>query len=235
MTQSLRHHGHEGWSRCMSRILFFSVSICLPSRFSRSLFKHFPSSFPVQLLERFRVYFIFMVQVFGNQGLRFMKMVFVLGKFGKKQLFPNNLQLYPHLRVSKQHGAVALMVQHRPACVLIRSLHMQVLLSFNPPNVGVAGPTCWEGKSSILTHDFTHRSHQVRSNLFINYISSRCFDFSKLPFLLLPSHLHKRVFFVFQTVFNLKIFMIFTTNYLFRNICIKLSILLCCFPIVMQI
>eukprot|EP00928_Gymnodinium_smaydae_P047722 TRINITY_DN31870_c0_g1_i1.p1 TRINITY_DN31870_c0_g1~~TRINITY_DN31870_c0_g1_i1.p1 ORF type:complete len:641 (+),score=63.39 TRINITY_DN31870_c0_g1_i1:100-2022(+) len=26
-------------------------------------------------------------------------------------------------------------------------------------NFGVVGPTCWQGKTSILTHDFTHRTH----------------------------------------------------------------------------
>ena len=35
-----------------------------------------------------------------------------------------------------------------------------VLLAFRPPNLGVVGPTCLEGKRSILTHDFTHRAHQ---------------------------------------------------------------------------
>lgn len=28
-----------------------------------------------------------------------------------------------------------------------------------PPNVGVTGPTCHEGNTGILTHDFTHRHH----------------------------------------------------------------------------
>ena len=28
-----------------------------------------------------------------------------------------------------------------------------------PPNVGVTGPTCHEGNTHILTHDFTHRHH----------------------------------------------------------------------------
>ena len=40
-------------------------------------------------------------------------------------------------------------------------LLVTALLSFGPPNVGVAGPICNEGKRSILTHDFTHRSHQA--------------------------------------------------------------------------
>jgi hypothetical protein len=28
-----------------------------------------------------------------------------------------------------------------------------------PPNIGVTGPTCHEGNTQILTHDFTHRQH----------------------------------------------------------------------------
>ena len=33
------------------------------------------------------------------------------------------------------------------------------LASFSPPNIGVVGPTCHEGNTAILTHDFVHRSH----------------------------------------------------------------------------
>jgi hypothetical protein len=33
------------------------------------------------------------------------------------------------------------------------------LASFNPPNVGVVGPTCKEGNYRILTHDFVHKTH----------------------------------------------------------------------------
>jgi len=33
------------------------------------------------------------------------------------------------------------------------------LLSYDPPNVGVVGPTCHEGNTSILTHDMVHRTH----------------------------------------------------------------------------
>ena len=33
------------------------------------------------------------------------------------------------------------------------------LASFNPPNVGVVGPTCKEGNEGILTHDFVHKTH----------------------------------------------------------------------------
>jgi hypothetical protein len=36
------------------------------------------------------------------------------------------------------------------------------LRALRPPLVGVVGPTCLEGKKSILTHDFTHRTHQAR-------------------------------------------------------------------------
>ena len=33
------------------------------------------------------------------------------------------------------------------------------LAAFNPPNVGVVGPTCKEGNLKILTHDFVHKTH----------------------------------------------------------------------------
>eukprot|EP00744_Colponema_vietnamica_P007701 GILI01011055.1.p1 GENE.GILI01011055.1~~GILI01011055.1.p1 ORF type:complete len:370 (-),score=53.45 GILI01011055.1:41-1054(-) len=36
---------------------------------------------------------------------------------------------------------------------------IQTLRSYNPPNIGVVGPRCDQGKTSILTHDCIHRSH----------------------------------------------------------------------------
>lgn len=33
------------------------------------------------------------------------------------------------------------------------------LSEYSPPNVGVVGPNCRDGKSFILTHDFVHRTH----------------------------------------------------------------------------
>ena len=39
------------------------------------------------------------------------------------------------------------------------SAFVSVLASFSPPNIGVVGPTCHEGNTAILTHDFVHRSH----------------------------------------------------------------------------
>lgn len=33
------------------------------------------------------------------------------------------------------------------------------LRQFDPPNVGVVGPTCPDGKTSILTHDMVHKTH----------------------------------------------------------------------------
>ena len=33
------------------------------------------------------------------------------------------------------------------------------LRGLSPPNVGVVGPTCHEGNTRILTHDFVHRTH----------------------------------------------------------------------------
>lgn len=39
------------------------------------------------------------------------------------------------------------------------SQSIDLLLSFQPPNVGVVGPICNEGNTKILTHDFVHRTH----------------------------------------------------------------------------
>jgi len=39
------------------------------------------------------------------------------------------------------------------------SAFIATLASFSPPNIGVVGPTCHEGNTAILTHDFVHRSH----------------------------------------------------------------------------
>jgi hypothetical protein len=39
------------------------------------------------------------------------------------------------------------------------SAFVNTLASFTPPNIGVVGPTCHEGNTAILTHDFVHRTH----------------------------------------------------------------------------
>mmetsp|Transcript_26317 Transcript_26317/g.58480 ORF Transcript_26317/g.58480 Transcript_26317/m.58480 type:complete len:416 (-) Transcript_26317:243-1490(-) len=39
------------------------------------------------------------------------------------------------------------------------SLGVRRLRSFQPPNVGVVGPTCHQGNREILTHDMVHRTH----------------------------------------------------------------------------
>ena len=36
---------------------------------------------------------------------------------------------------------------------------VRALRGFDPPLIGVVGPTCMEGNTAILTHDFVHRSH----------------------------------------------------------------------------
>ncbi|XP_045161319.2 uncharacterized protein LOC123526293 isoform X1 [Mercenaria mercenaria] len=36
---------------------------------------------------------------------------------------------------------------------------ISILQNYNPPNIGVVGPTCHEGNTGILTHDMVHRSH----------------------------------------------------------------------------
>ena len=39
------------------------------------------------------------------------------------------------------------------------SMGVNTLASYDPPNVGVVGPTCNEGNIHILTHDMVHRTH----------------------------------------------------------------------------
>lgn len=39
------------------------------------------------------------------------------------------------------------------------SAFIEALASFKPPMLGVVGPTCREGNTDILTHDFVHRTH----------------------------------------------------------------------------
>lgn len=39
------------------------------------------------------------------------------------------------------------------------SAFVRALASFEPPYRGVVGPTCLEGNTAILTHDFVHRGH----------------------------------------------------------------------------
>lgn len=38
---------------------------------------------------------------------------------------------------------------------------IRVLTSFEPANVGVVGPTCDQGNTAILTHDFVHKTHHA--------------------------------------------------------------------------
>lgn len=37
--------------------------------------------------------------------------------------------------------------------------YISALDRFNPPRLGVVGPTCKQGNNKIMTHDFTHRTH----------------------------------------------------------------------------
>lgn len=36
---------------------------------------------------------------------------------------------------------------------------VRTLRGFDPPNVGVVGPTCQQGNTRIMTHDMVHRTH----------------------------------------------------------------------------
>ena len=38
---------------------------------------------------------------------------------------------------------------------------IKVMHSFRPANIGVVGPTCHEGNTAILTHDFVHKTHHA--------------------------------------------------------------------------
>jgi len=39
------------------------------------------------------------------------------------------------------------------------SLAVELLATYDPPNVGVVGPLCRQGNTNILTHDMVHRTH----------------------------------------------------------------------------
>lgn len=39
------------------------------------------------------------------------------------------------------------------------TLGVETLLGYNPPNVGVVGPSCSQGKTTIMTHDMVHKTH----------------------------------------------------------------------------
>ena len=47
------------------------------------------------------------------------------------------------------------------------------LLGYDPPNIGVVGPTCGQGNTNILTHDMVHRTHFV---IFKNKYYPEVFD-----------------------------------------------------------
>jgi Nucleotide-diphospho-sugar transferase len=47
-------------------------------------------------------------------------------------------------------------IQGKWASEFIKTLH-----SFRPSNIGVVGPTCYEGNTAILTHDFVHKTHHT--------------------------------------------------------------------------
>lgn len=54
---------------------------------------------------------------------------------------------------------------------------VSALKNFKPPFFGVVGPTCYEGNTAILTHDFVHRSHLDRfSTHYPPELSSWWFD-----------------------------------------------------------
>ena len=80
--------------------------------------------------------------------------------YDKKQ--PNHLPMNELMRDAARAGAEYLVrlnddTEIRSMSWLPLAVHQ--LSAYDPPNVGVVGPVCREGKTSILTHDMVHRTH----------------------------------------------------------------------------
>ena len=80
--------------------------------------------------------------------------------YAKKQ--PNHLPMNELMRDAARTGAEYLVRLNDDTQIKSMSwlpLAVHQLSAYNPPNVGVVGPVCREGKTSILTHDMVHRTH----------------------------------------------------------------------------
>ena len=78
----------------------------------------------------------------------------------KKQ--PNHLPMYELMRDAARTGAEYLVRLNDDTEIKSMSwlpLAVHRLSTYDPPFVGVVGPVCREGKTSILTHDMVHRTH----------------------------------------------------------------------------
>ena len=80
--------------------------------------------------------------------------------YDKKQ--PNHLPMNELMRDAARAGAEYLVRLNDDTEIRSMSwipLAVHQLSAYDPPNVGVVGPVCREGKTSILTHDMVHRTH----------------------------------------------------------------------------
>ena len=80
--------------------------------------------------------------------------------YAKKQ--PNHLPMNELMRDAARTGAEYLVRLNDDTQIKSMSwlpLAVHQLSAYDPPNVGVVGPVCREGKTSILTHDMVHRTH----------------------------------------------------------------------------
>jgi len=77
---------------------------------------------------------------------------------------PNHIPFNEIIRMAKEHGAdyfVRINDDTEFVTTKWASMGIQALANFNPPNVGVVGPTCYEGNTAIMTHDMVHKSHMA--------------------------------------------------------------------------
>ena len=80
--------------------------------------------------------------------------------YAKKQ--SNHLPMNELMRDAARTGAEYLVRLNDDTQIKSMSwlpLAVHQLSVYDPPNVGVVGPVCREGKTSILTHDMVHRTH----------------------------------------------------------------------------
>lgn len=80
--------------------------------------------------------------------------------YAKKQ--PNHLPMNELMRDAARTGAEYLVRLNDDTEIKSMSwlpLAVRRLSTYDPPFVGVVGPVCREGKTSILTHDMVHRTH----------------------------------------------------------------------------
>jgi hypothetical protein len=82
--------------------------------------------------------------------------------FGIFPRVPNHIPFNDIARVAYRHGAEYFCRVNDDSDFVTAgwiTLGMNALRNFDPPNLGVIGPTCPDGNTAILTHDMVHRTH----------------------------------------------------------------------------